>query len=101
MRHLRLNPLKLIAEKSSVTQDQTIHFPRPLEAFQTPISLTEWVFSYLSKAILRWLSAQTVVPSTCLDTVFEIIHLPLQYSPEFVFCSEPPSITLAKKAGSW
>lgn len=31
MRHLCLNPLILIAEKSLVTQDQTIHFPRPLE----------------------------------------------------------------------
>jgi len=39
------------------------------------------------------------MPSTCLDTVFEIIHLPLLYSPEFVFCSESPSITLAKKQG--
>lgn len=68
------------------------------KAFQTPVLFTEWVFSYLSKAILRSLSAQTVVPSTCLDTVFAIIHLPLQYSPVFVFCSESPWITLAKKS---
>lgn len=31
MRHLHLNPLILSEEKSLVIQDQTIHFPRPLE----------------------------------------------------------------------
>lgn len=91
MRHQLLNPLILIAERSPVTWDQTINFPRPLETDNPSVSVYRpncdhsqfsldslSVFALLARSIVHTIALNLLMPNIPHTLLTMIVVFPLR-----------------------